>query len=270
MKVLAIDLDGTLLHTDKTLSNLTRQTIIHAQEQGVKVAIASGRPLQGILPIAQALQLQQHGGMILAYNGAQIVDCTTGQLIHSQQLPSSAIPILYAQAKKNELEILTYHDRYIISEHCDHPYVQRSMKANKLQPMEVDDFVSTAQVHDIYKCMIVGHPNRIQRLEPQLQEQMSHSVAVFRSEPFYLECVPLGIDKGVGLRHISDHLRIPLTDFIAFGDALNDIPMLRSVGTGVAMANAHDTVKAVATTITATSDEDGVAQFIQHHVIIKT
>jgi len=262
MKVLAIDLDGTLLHSDKTLSDYTRQTIIRVQEQGMKVVIASGRPLQGIRPIANALQLQQHGGIVLAYNGAQIADCATGQLIYSKPMPPSSFPQLYAQAKQNQLEILSYFNQYIISEHCDHPYVQRSMHANKLQPLEVDDFVRTVQDIDIYKCMIVGNPDLIYQAEPKIQEQMNQTIAVFRSEPFYIECVPLGINKGDGLKRISNHLHIPLTQFTAFGDALNDIPMLRIVGTGVAMNNANPEVKAIATAITSSADEDGVAQYI--------
>lgn len=259
--VVAIDLDGTLLHTDKTLSDFTRQTLIHLQEQGMRIIIASGRPVNGIAPIADLLQLDKFHGIVLAYNGAQIVDWSNQQLLFSKALPSSCIATLYAQAKANELEILTYHDEFIVSEDCTHQYVLRSMRANKLKPMQVDDFVHSVQSFDIYKCMIVGNPDTIEQLEPRLQKQMENQIDVFRSEPFYLECVPLGIDKGSALQQLfSPHASH--SSLIAFGDALNDIPMLRFATTSVAMSNAVPELQSIATHIAPSNDEDGVAHFL--------
>jgi len=264
--VVATDLDGTLLHTDKSLSDFTRQTLIHLQEQGVRIIIASGRPVNGIAPIADLLQLDKFGGIVLAYNGAQIVDWSTRQQLYSKALPTSCIATLYAQAKANGLEILTYHDDFIVSEDCTHQYVLRSMRANRLKPMQVDDFVHTVQSFDIYKCMIVGNPDTIERLEPQLQKQMENQIDVFRSEPFYLECVPLGIDKGSGLQQLfSSHTSrstLHASLLIAFGDALNDIPMLHFASTSIAMSNAVPELQSIATHITRSNDEDGVAHFL--------
>ena len=240
--VVATDLDGTLLHTDKSLSDFTRQTLIHLQEQGVRIIIASGRPVNGIAPIADLLQLDKFGGIVLAYNGAQIVDWSNG------------------------LEILTYHGDFIVSEDCTHQYVLRSMRANRLKPMQVDNFVHTVQSFDIYKCMIVGNPDTIEQLEPQLQKQMENQIDVFRSEPFYLECVPLGIDKGSGLQQLfsfhASRSTLHASLLIAFGDALNDIPMLRFASTSVAMSNAVPELQSIATHITLSNDEDGVAHFL--------
>lgn len=273
--VVATDLDGTLLHTDKSLSNFTCQTLIHLQEQGVRIIIASGRPVNGIAPIADLLQLDKFGGIVLAYNGAQIVDWSTRQLLYSKALPTSCIATLYAQAKANGLEILTYHGDFIVSEDCTHQYVLRSMRANKLKPMQVDDFVHTVQSLDIYKCMIVGNPDTIEQLEPQLQKQMENQIDVFRSEPFYLECVPLGIDKGSGLQQLFSPLASRSTlhasrsSLIAFGDALNDIPMLRFASTSIAMSNAVPELQSIATHITRSNDEDGVAHFLLENIQIE-
>ena len=272
--VVATDLDGTLLHTDKSLSDFTRQTLIHLQEQGVRIIIASGRPVNGIAPIADLLQLDKFGGIVLAYNGAQIVDWSTRQLLYSKALPTSCIATLYAQAKANGLEILTYHGDFIVSEDCTHQYVLRSMRANKLKPMQVDDFVHSVQSLDIYKCMIVGNPGTIEQREPQLQKQMENQIDVFRSEPFYLECVPLGIDKGSGLQQLlplasRSTLHASRSSLIAFGDALNDIPMLRVASTSVAMSNAVPELQSIATHITRSNDEDGVAHFLLENVQIE-
>ena len=105
----------------------------------------------------------------------------------------------------------------------------------------------------------------IEQLEPQLQKQMENQIDVFRSEPFYLECVPLGIDKGSGLQQLFTlhaSLFTPHTSFIAFGDALNDITMLRFAATSVAMSNAVPELQSIATHITCSNDEDGVARFL--------
>lgn len=94
-KLLALDLDGTLTNTKKEITPYTRQTIIKAQQKGVKIILATGRPTYGVAPIAEHLCLREYGGYILSYNGGRIINWQTGKVMYENLLERSVIPFLY-------------------------------------------------------------------------------------------------------------------------------------------------------------------------------
>lgn len=99
-RIIALDLDGTLTNHDKVITPKTREALLKAQQEGAIVVLASGRPTYGIVPLANELKLDTHGGFILAYNGGKIVDWGTQQECFAQHLPPSAIPVIYEYAKR--------------------------------------------------------------------------------------------------------------------------------------------------------------------------
>ena len=109
-KILVLDLDGTLTNKKKEITEHTRETLIRAQEAGVKIVLASGRPTYGIMPLARQLELDKYEGYILAYNGGQIIDCKTGELMYENVLDPAVYPYLYECAKSNGFQILSYKD----------------------------------------------------------------------------------------------------------------------------------------------------------------
>ena len=114
------------------------------------------------------------------------------------------------------------------------------------------------------KCLVVGEPEMLVPLEEKLRQELGKRINVYRSEAFYLELVPKGIDKAASLSRLLERTRIKQEEVIAIGDGFNDVSMIRFAGLGVAMANAQPPVKANADRITQyTNDEDGVARFIQ-------
>ena len=109
------------------------------------------------------------------------------------------------------------------------------------------------------KCIIVGNPTLLPALEKEMQEALKGKAGVFRSEPFFLEIVPVGIDKAKGLSILLDKTGMKPSELIAFGDGYNDTPMLQFAGMGVAMGNAAEEIKKAADFITKSNDDDGIA-----------
>ncbi len=267
-KLAIFDLDGTLTNSQKELSPRNREALISLQKQGVKVALASGRPTYGIEPLARELMLEHYGGYILSYNGGVIIDCATGETIHHQLLPKEMIEPLYEATKRHNCTILSYSGEEILAERIDCQYVQHESMLNKMPLRQVDSFVESFK-EDLPKCLAVGEPEAAAALERELQESYSKGMSIYRSEPFFVELVPLGVDKANSLEHLSQHMGITAADMIAFGDGFNDLSMIQYVGCGVAMANAQEVVKANADAHTLSNDLDGVAYFIEQELNLK-
>ena len=262
-KLLAIDLDGTLLHSDHTVSQRTVATLIRAQQAGVKVAIASGRPTYGTMPTAKALLLKQYGGFIMSYNGGEIFDCASDTRLFATSLEDTVKPTIYNFAKEHHLTLMTYIGSEVVTENGEDEFVRYSSMRNSMHVHVVNDFLSAAAV-PITKCIIVGQPEQLVAVEHDLQEELGNQAEAFRSEPFFLEIVPCGIDKARGLKELLQATGIAREDCMAFGDGFNDVSMIAYAGIGVAMGNAQPEVKSLASIVTLINEEDGVAAVVEH------
>ena len=112
-KLLVLDVDGTLLNDKKEITPRTHAALLKAQQMGVHVVLASGRPTNGVQPLAEALELNHYGGFILSYNGGQIINAQTGELMFEKRIDPAMIPYLNRKAKENGFAIFTYHKDYI-------------------------------------------------------------------------------------------------------------------------------------------------------------
>lgn len=265
-KLIAIDLDGTLVRSDQSISQRTIDTLIHVQEMGVKLAIASGRPTYGTAHVADTLRLQDFGGYVMSYNGGEIYDWQTKQRLHAQTLDKKLIPYLYSYAQTQCLPIMTYIGKEVVSEVEDNLYIQYSSMRNRMSIKKVDNFVKAVQEEEIVKCIIVGDPDVLPPLEAELQSTLKGRAGAFRSEPFFLEIVPQGIDKGKGLSILLNKLGMKREDLLAFGDGYNDIPMLQFAGTGVAMGNAAEEIKKAADEVAPSNNDDGIAIYLENEM----
>ena len=237
-KLLVLDLDGTLTNKQKKITPHTKETLFKIQEQGVKIVLASGRPTYGIAPLAEQLELQKYEGYILAYNGGEIIDWKTKELMYKNLLDHDVLPYLYECAKKNDFAIVTYDGEYVLTE----------------KP-------------PIAKCLIVGEPTRLAELEKEMYEHLKDRMGVFRSEPYFLELVPKGIDKAQSLAVLLKEIGLTREEMIAIGDGFNDLSMIQYAGLGIAMANAQEVVKENADFITLSNEEDGVAYAAEKFIL---
>lgn len=265
-KILVLDLDGTLTNKKKEITERTRDTLIRAQQAGVTIVLASGRPTYGIMPLAKELELDKYEGYILAYNGGQIIDCKTGELMYENVLDPEVYPYLYACAQENGFQILSYKDEYIVSENSDDQYVQHEAFLNRMPCKTVDSFLEEINF-PVAKCLIVGDPEPLALLEPVMKKELDNKMNVFRSEPFFLELVPKGIDKARCLAVLLEELNLTPADMMACGDGFNDLSMIEFAGHGVAMANAQEVVRQAANYITLSNEEDGVAHAVEKFIL---
>ncbi len=270
IKVLALDLDGTLTNDQKEILPRTRAALDAALAKGVTVVLASGRPTAGVTPVAQALGLGQPGraGAILAYNGGVIVDCGPGGCILWQQvLPSNMVPALCAFAAEQNVAIVTYNDQGVVTERPDDPWAQREGFTNKLPMIEVEDLAAYVN-YPVNKMLITLDPIRLQHVLRAGLDRFAGKIDLYPSSPFFIEAVPLGVAKDRSLAALLDRLGLRRENLMACGDGMNDRSMIRYAGVGVAMANAERMVKVEADYVTeADNNHDGVAEAIERFIL---
>ena len=263
-KLLVLDLDGTLTNQKKEVTEHTRRTLIEAQERGVKIVLASGRPTYGVAPLAEILELQKYEGYILSYNGGEIIDWKTGEMMYENVLDPDILPYLYKCATDNHF--VTYDGKYVLTEYPEDEYVLKEAILNVMTPKKVDHFLEVIKF-PIAKCLIVGEPTRLAVLEKEMYEHLKDRMGVFRSEPYFLELVPKGIDKAQSLAVLLKEIGMTKEEMIAVGDGFNDLSMIQYAGLGIAMANAQEIVRQNADYITLSNEEDGVAAVVEKFIL---
>lgn len=264
-KILALDIDGTLLNTKKEITPAVGGAIAALQDRGIPVLIASGRPAQGIRHVAEALNMKERGGYILSFNGGKITDCKTGEAVYSNPVSSLYYKEVIDYANTLNASILTYDGEYIITEKPDNKYVDVESTVVKMPVKKVDSLYDTIIKDNVAvdKFLIVGEPEYMMSKVDEMAEHFKGRLNVFQSEPFFIEVVPLGIDKAASLEVLLGRLGMTREELVACGDGRNDVTMVKYAGMGVAMENACEEVKAASDYITASCDEDGVARVIE-------
>lgn len=266
IRAFAFDLDGTLVNSDKQLTPATKQAIARAAAFGLKLILASGRPSEGMFPLADELALATTGGYVLAYNGGRITDYRQQTVIYEQLLPTQYHAQILALSKEFGLVANTYQNGRILTTDATNPYVRYEQQCTAMEVVQPDNLLA-AITGDVPKFLVVGDPAKTAAAIDSFKATLGEGVNVFFSEPFFLEVTPQGIDKGTSLSRLCQHLGLTMADVCAFGDGMNDLTMLQQAGYSVAMANASDQVKQHAQTVTLnTNDNDGVAEFINAYV----
>ncbi|MDR0699928.1 MAG: Cof-type HAD-IIB family hydrolase [Tannerella sp.] len=266
-KMIVLDVDGTLLNNDKIVTARMRATLIKVQQMGVSIVLASGRPTYGVLPLAKELDLDNNGGYILSYNGGQIINMQTGELLFEKRIKPEMIPYLERKSRKAGFDIFTYHKGVIYTNNASNEHIIREAELNEMQIREVEN-LSEAVDFSPCKCMIVGDDeDALVDLEKHWKKRLAGELDVFRSETYFLEVVPPFIDKANTLNVLLENLGFEARNVIAIGDGICDVTMIQSAGLGIAMGNAQESVKACADYVTLTNDEDGVAVAVEKIII---
>ncbi|WP_026834940.1 Cof-type HAD-IIB family hydrolase [Eubacterium xylanophilum] len=266
-ELLVLDIDGTLMRTDKTISERTIDRIVEIQNDGIKVAIASGRSTEGIMSTARRIGLTDFGGFIISYNGAKISNAATGEVIYDICLPDKIVSEIYDFSKKMGTGIMSYHNGNIITENEEDPYVVIDSIGSEIGITKLENFGQQVK-YPVNKCLLTGDPSMMEDVEKAGAKEFEGRLSVYRSEDFYVEMMPLGIDKAYGLSRLLDRLGLSRSQMICCGDGFNDISMIKYAGLGVAMDNASDEVKKFANYIAPHCDEDGVVDVIDRYVVI--
>lgn len=262
--ILVLDIDGTLTNSQKEISARTKDAIEGAMERGHIVMLASGRPTAGMRRYENELELKRYGGYLLSFNGGRIINCATEKVVFQRTLPSDVIPKIYDYAMSHNLGIITYQDDSIIMGSKGDQYIDIESRINAMPVKPVSNFLEYVDF-DVNKCLLTGDPKIAEVCVDELQE-MFPDLSIMRSEPFFIEVMPKGIDKAQSLDRMLESLGLHRENTVCCGDGYNDISMIEYAGVGVAMGNAQDAVKKVADFITLSNDEDGLVVVIEKFI----
>lgn len=266
-KLLVLDVDGTLLNNEREISKRTLAALLKVQQMGICIVLASGRPTYGLMPLAKTLELGNYGGFILSYNGCQIINAQNGEILFKRRINPEMLPYLEKKARKNGFAIFTYNDDTIITDNPENEHIRSEARLNNLEIIKEVEF-STAIDFAPCKCMLVSDDEEaLIGLEQHWKRRLNGALDVFRSEPYFLEVLPCGIDKANSLGALLEQLDVKREEVIAIGDGVCDVTMLQLAGMGVAMGHAQDSVKACADHVTASNEEDGVALAVEQIIL---
>lgn len=261
-RIIALDIDGTLVNSRKEISPETLEALIEIQERGFRVAVASGRPTPGIRKIADALKLEKYGNYILPFNGGRIINYKTKKVVYQKMMSNTIAAALQDDAIGQGVGMVTYDEEGAIAGTPINSYMELEARLNGINIKEIEDFKAYVSF-PVNKCMMFGEPEQLVQVERALKQKYHGLLNIFRSEPYFLEIMPMGIDKAATLSKLLHLLGLTADQMICCGDGFNDITMLEYAGLGVAMANARDEVLAAADYVTASNDENGILQVIQ-------
>lgn len=262
--MLVLDLDDTLLSDDHCISERNKELLVKAQEQGVYVVLASGRPTQAMLKYAEELDLKKYGSYIISYNGAIITDLNRKIPIFEQTLSKEQIHGLYDFSLANNVDIITYSSDSIISESTS-KYIDVEVELTQMKLNKVDCF-KTAVNESAVKCILLEDPEYLKIVETKLKkEKPNKSVAI--SKPFFLEVMPQGIDKAASIARLAKKLEISQEEIIAVGNAGNDLTMIEYAGLGVWVDNVTPELRHYANVIVASNNNNGVAEVVEKYIL---
>ena len=262
-RLLALDLDGTVLGPSLLPSERTRAAIRAARDRGVLVVIATGRMYQSTVRHVRALDLP---GPLICYQGADVrempgPDGRPGALLRHLTLPASVAREAVAWAREHGLGPHVNTDDRLIMEVGDREADEYELGSSVI-PNLVPDLMAAITV-PVTKVLAVGRPGLPEGLLAAGRERFAGRAEVTVSHPQYLEFMAPGAHKGAALTWLAARLRIPMAETMAIGDQHNDLEMLRSAGIGVAMGGAPAAVVAAADRVTAPVEEDGAALAIE-------
>ena len=265
-KILVLDIDGTLTNSQKIITEETKRGIMNIQERGHKVILASGRPTPGMKKYADELELEKYGGYLLSFNGGKIIDCRTGDIIFQKVIPKHVVPLLYKYAVEKDCGLVTYFGDSIILGTRRDEYVELESRINGMEIREVENFVDYVDF-EVNKLLMTAPKEKAEIYVKELQERFGDILSIYRSEPFFIEIMPINVDKAASLDRMLESVGLKQEDVICCGDGYNDMTMIKYAGVGVAMENAQPAVKEVADYVTASNDEDGIVQVIEEFIL---
>jgi Cof subfamily protein (haloacid dehalogenase superfamily) len=269
IRLLALDLDDTLLRSDLTISHRTRNAIKKAEAAGVTVVLASGRIPAAMERYTKFLGMHKKPGYLICNNGTLIQESHAGAVIYENSIEARLALLAFDLADAEGFAVQIYdNDTMYVSRHNE--FTGYDQKLTGLNQVVTDDFRSLIKA-GCHKLLVPGDPMLLAPLQRLLYNFLGDDVTLFTSKPYFLEILPHHTDKGTALEKVASFLGIPRDETLAIGDSMNDEAMIRWAGTGVAMANGDERIKNIAGIVSErTNDDDGVADIIEKYILSKT
>lgn len=260
-KVLAIDVDGTLVDSTLKIRPRNLEALWKAREAGVNVVLATGRMFRSALPYAEEIGTQEP---IICYQGA-VVETPAGEVLREWPVDLDSTVAAVEFSRAHDLHVNLYHDDSLYIER-EGWGARRYAEVAQIEPTMVPDLMELAR-RGSTKVVFVDKPERLQELAPDVRRLMEPRSRVTFSMPEFMEVVAAEVSKGRALELVCDRLGVTPADVLAAGDAPNDVEMLQVAGMAVAPRSAHPEVLAVVDATTAPPEDDGVAELVERFLL---
>lgn len=266
-KLLVLDVDGTLLNSKRELTKRTAATLIKVQQLGIHIALATGRPTYGVMPLAKAIGMDKHGGYIIAHNGAMVMDVTNGDVIFERSIDAQMVPYMDRLAQRAGMTLACYEGEEVISTDITNAHVVDEAQMNGMKLRQVEHLADNITGSPRELMLVCDDENQLSGVEKYLQSHMNGVMDTIHSNPYYLEIVGYQVGKSYAMSALVQKLGISKADILAIGDGTADVAMLQQAGLGIAMGNAVSGVKRCADAITLDNDQDGAAIAIENAIM---
>lgn len=265
-KLIALDMDGTLLNEEKIVTERTKKAIKAARDKGVTVVLATGRPIDGVTRYLEELDMYTDNDYVLSYNGGLVLKTKNKEVVCKLGLIGEDVKYLYELSKRLGVNIHAFSEKNGLVTPKNSKYTEVEASINNITVNEIN-FDNIENDESFIKIMMIDEPEILQRAVDNLPQEVYEKYTVVRSAPFFLEFLNKEVNKGVGVEMLAKHLGVKREEVITMGDAGNDLHMIEYAGMGIAMGNAFDEVKEAANYITDSNNEDGVAKAIEKFVL---
>ena len=263
IKLIAIDMDGTLLNSKKELLEETKQYFknFHNKNTETLLVLCTGRPESGIRPYLKDLGYLEENHCIISQNGANIYESQTGKRVMDAFVDSKAIQKWIEFGKTHGISVMGAGvDYYYSFDEDPTEWMEFDVKivSGKLKRITKDESLNT----DFYKLLLLGDEEKLNEFETFIPEEWRDEFYVVRSQKYLVEVLTKGVNKAFGVEKLAKELNIQSSEIAAIGDAANDIEMLEYAGLAIAMGNASEEVKAISDIVTDTNENNGVIKAI--------
>lgn len=263
IRLVALDVDGTVIGDDFTISEGVHQAVAAARRSGVTVTLATGRMLEATLPFARALDVT---APLICYQGGLIQSPDAEAPLYRATMDPELVREALAWGAGRDWHIVLYADDALFA--AERRYSEDFYRELLGQNFHwVDDLTGVLEGRDPVKFLFVADPLEADAIEEAMRQRFEGQMEIVRSHAKFVEGNPLGVSKGDALRRLSEHLGVPQSQVMAVGDQGNDLPMIDWAGVGVAMGDASAEAKAIADWIAPPLEEDGAAAAIRRFVL---
>lgn len=267
-KLIAVDVDGTLVNSNGQITARTREALIAATKAGHEVMIVSGRATFGLRHQAKTLAFDKYGGVLSSFNGGELFDFKEKKVLASHKMDYDLAKEILEFSKDLDLELMIFDGDKILTDRPDGYYVKRE---SEIIDMDIKPIKNLKNGIDFApnKFLFAQDPDKIDKPAQKLMKKFGDVTEQVKSSRFYYEVMPKGLSKGSSIIEACKIFGIDIKDTIVFGDEMNDISMFEVAGTGVAMGNAVESIKNIADYVTKSNNEDGIAYYLENFVLNK-
>ena len=272
IKLLAIDMDGTLLNEEKHIDTPQKEAVQKAIEAGIKVVLCTGRPLFGVLPVYGELELEKYNldEYVILNNGCSLRKTTNWELLDNKEITKEDVIYLDKLRKGYNLDLTVSNDNdyFVVGDKANKYTIEDGKLVYvDIKPISLEE--ATSGKHTFFKSMYLGEEEEIQRFKNDNENLLKDKYDAVLSQIHIFEMLPFGTNKAAALKELAEKLGIEREEIMTIGDGNNDVEMLEFAGIGVAMENGTESAKKAANYVTDMNENHGVAKAIEKYILSK-